>query len=163
MLSLIAAIAEDGAIGKQQALLCHLPNDLKRFKTITSGHTVIMGRRTFESLPNGALPNRNNIVVTHNKNAILKNARIATDIEEALLIEQPDKEQFVIGGATLYEQTITLADRLYITFIHHKFPEADTFFPTIDPAIWIEVEREEMPADERHPYPYAFVIYERRR
>lgn len=163
MLSLIAAIAEDGAIGKQQALLCHLPNDLKRFKTITSGHTVIMGRRTFESLPNGALPNRNNIVVTHNKNAILKNARIATNIEEALLIEQPDKEQFVIGGATLYEQTITLADRLYITFIHHKFPEADTFFPTIDPAIWIEVEREEMPADERHPYPYAFVIYERRR
>lgn len=163
MLSLIAAIAENSAIGKQQALLCHLPNDLKRFKTITSGHTVIMGRRTFESLPNGALPNRNNIVVTHNKNAILKNARIATDIEEALLIEQPDKEQFVIGGATLYEQTITLADRLYITFIHHKFPEADTFFPTIDPAIWIEVEREEMPADERHPYPYAFVIYERRR
>lgn len=163
MLSLIAAIAEDGAIGKQQALLCHLPNDLKRFKAITSGHTVIMGRRTFESLPNGALPNRNNIVVTHNKNAIGENVHIATSIEEALSIEQPDKEQFVIGGATLYEQTINLTDRLYITFIHHKFPEADTFFPTIDPTIWLEVEREEMPADERHPYSYAFVTYERRR
>lgn len=163
MLSLIAAIAEDGAIGKQQALLCHMPNDLKRFKAITSGHTVIMGRRTFESLPNGALPNRNNIVVTHNKNATGEDVLIATGIEEALSIEQPDKEQFVIGGATLYEQTIGLADRLYITFIHHKFPEADTFFPTIDPAIWLEVEREEMPADERHRYSYAFVTYERRR
>lgn len=162
MLSLIAAIAEDGAIGRQQALLCHLPNDLKRFKSITSGHTVIMGRRTFESLPKGALPNRTNIVVTHNQNAHWPNTHIACDLRTALSSKRSNEEQFIIGGATLYEQTIGLADRLYITFIHHKFPDADTFFPAINPTIWIETERIEMPADERHPYPYTFITYERK-
>ena len=162
MLSLIAAVAEGGAIGKQQALLCHLPNDLKHFKTITLGHTVIMGRRTFESLPKGALPGRTNIVVTHNNSARWENVHIATDINEALSTEQSDEELFIIGGATLYEQTIDLADRLYITHIYHKFPDADTFFPAIDPTIWNETKREEMPADERHPFSYAFVTYERK-
>ena len=140
-IALIAAVADNGAIGRNQQLLCHLPNDLKHFKTLTSGHTVVMGRRTFESLPKGALPNRRNIVLTHN----------------------PDlawPEVTVIH--TLDNETIDRADTLYITHIHHTFADADTFFPPIDESRWIKEEVQEMPADERHAYPYTFVTYRRK-
>ncbi len=161
MLSLIAAVAANGAIGHQQDLLCHLPNDLKRFKAITLGHTIVMGRRTFESLPKGALPGRTNIVVTHNTDLHWDNTIIKNNLEE-VINQAAEQELFVIGGATLYNQTIEKADRLYITHIHHVFSEADTFFPAIDTTIWKEVEREDLKADERHPYDYSFVTYERR-
>ncbi|HIX45725.1 MAG TPA: dihydrofolate reductase [Candidatus Barnesiella excrementipullorum] len=161
-LSLIAAIAADGGIGKGQQLLCHLPNDLKHFKTLTMGHTIVMGRNTYESLPKGALPGRTNVVVTHNPAARWENVRTETDIESALSADGKEEEIFIIGGATLYEQTIARADKLYITHIYHTFPEADRFFPAIDTRVWQETAREEMTADERHPYNYAFVTYERR-
>lgn len=160
MISLIVAVASNGAIGRKQELLCHLPNDLKRFKAITLGHTIVMGRRTYESLPKGALPGRTNVVVTHRTDAAWENTIVAHSIDE-LLADSGDKELFVIGGATLYEQTLQRADRLYITHIHHAFPDADTFFPTIDYSEWREIEREEHEADERHPYAYSFVTYER--
>lgn len=161
MISLIAAIAANNAIGKQQELLCHLPNDLKRFKAITLGHTIVMGRRTFESLPKGALPGRTNVVVTQQSDAQWDNTTVVHSIDEAFA-DAGDKELFVIGGATLYRQTLDRADRLYLTHIHHAFDDADTYFPTINYDEWREIEREEHKADERHPYDYTFVTYERK-
>ncbi len=161
MISLIVAVADNGAIGKQQDLLCHLPNDLKRFKAITLGHTIVMGRRTFESLPKGALPGRTNVVVTRQADASWENTVVVHSIDE-VLADSADKELFVIGGGMLYAQTIGRAHRLYITHIHHEFADADTFFPSFNPNEWCEIEREEHQADERHPYDYTFVTYERK-
>ena len=161
MISLIVAVAANGAIGKQQDLLCYLPNDLKRFKAITLGHTIVMGRRTFESLPKGALPGRTNVVVTRQAEASWENTVVVHTIDE-VLADSADKELFVIGGGTLYAQTLDRADRLYITHIHHEFPDADTFFPTVNYEDWDEIEREEHEADERHPYAYSFVTYQRK-
>ena len=160
-LALIAAVAENGAIGRNQQLLCHLPNDLKFFKALTSGHTVVMGRRTFESLPNGALPNRRNIVLTHNRDMAWPNVTVIHRLDE-IGEKETDDEIFIIGGASLYNETIGLADTLYITHIHHSFDDADTFFPKIDNEIWIKTDIREMPADEKHPYPYSFVTYKRK-
>lgn len=161
MISLIVAIAQNGAIGNNQELLCHLPNDLKRFKAITLGHTIVMGRRTYESLPKGALPGRTNVVVTRQADVAWENTIVAHSIDEALANSE-SSELFIIGGATLYEQTLQRANRLYITHIHHAFEQADTFFPAIDYDQWREIEREEHKADERHPYDYSFVTYERK-
>lgn len=162
MISLIAAVAANNAIGKQQELLCHLPNDLKRFKAITLGHTIVMGRRTFESLPKGALPGRINVVVTQQADAQWDNTTVVHSIDEAFA-GADDKELFVIGGATLYRQTLDCADRLYLTHIHHAFDDADAYFPAVNYDEWREIEREEHVADERHPYDYTFVTYERKR
>lgn len=161
MISLIVAIAQNGAIGNNQELLCHLPNDLKRFKAITLGHTIVMGRRTYESLPKGALPGRTNVVVSRQADVAWENTIVAHSIDEALANSE-SSELFIIGGATLYEQTLQRANRLYITHIHHAFEQADTFFPAIDYDQWREIEREEHKADERHPYDYSFVTYERK-
>lgn len=161
MISLIVAIAANNAIGRNNDLLCYLPNDLKRFKAITLGHTIVMGRRTYESLPKGALPGRTNVVITRQADAAWENTVIVHSVDEALN-DADSKELFVIGGATLYEQTLNRADRLYITHIHHEFADADTFFPKIDYTQWREIEREAHCADERHPYDYTFVTYERK-
>ena len=161
MISLIVAVASNGAIGKQQDLLCHLPNDLKRFKAITLGHTIVMGRRTFESLPKGALPGRTNVVVTRQADASWENTIVVHTIDE-VLADSAEKELFVIGGGTLYAQTLDRADRLYITHIHHEFADADTFFPAVNYEEWEVIEREEHEADERHPYTYSFVTYQRK-
>lgn len=161
MISLIVAIAANNAIGRNNDLLCYLPNDLKRFKAITLGHTIVMGRRTYESLPKGALPGRTNVVITRQADAAWVNTVIVHSVDEALN-DADSKELFVIGGATLYEQTLNRADRLYITHIHHEFADADTFFPNIDYTQWREIEREAHCADERHPYDYTFVTYERK-
>ena len=161
MISLIVAIAQNGAIGNNQELLCHLPNDLKRFKAITLGHTIVMGRRTYESLPKGALPGRTNVVVSRQADVAWENTIVAHTIDEALANSE-SSELFIFGGATLYEQTLQRANRLYITHIHHAFEQADTFFPAIDYDQWRDIEREEHKADERHPYDYSFVTYERK-
>ena len=161
MISLIVAVASNGAIGKQQDLLCYLPNDLKRFKAITLGHTIVMGRRTFESLPKGALPGRTNVVVTRQAEVSWDNTVVVNSIEE-VLANSDDKELFVIGGGMLYKQTIDRADRLYITHKHHEFADADTFFPEVNYDEWTVIEREDHQADERHPYNYSFVTYQRK-
>ena len=161
-IALIAAVADNGAIGRNQQLLCHLPNDLKHFKALTSGHTVVMGRRTFESLPKGALPNRRNIVLTHNPGLSWPEVEVVHSLDEVAPLS-PDERIFIIGGATLYNETIDRADTLSITHIPHTFPDADTLFPTIDEALWTKEEVQEMPADERHAYPYTFVTYRRKR
>jgi len=160
-LSLIAAIGNNNEIGKGNQLLCHLPADLKRFKTITLGHTIIMGRKTFESLPNGALPNRRNIVISRNPQLAVEGAEVYSSLDHALLKCIAETEVFITGGAQIYEQALPVADKLYITKIHAAFPEADAFFPKIDLNIWKEVGREFSPADEKNPYTFTFVEYER--
>lgn len=162
-LSLIVAIADNQAIGKKQQLLCHLPKDLKRFKAITSGHTVIMGRKTYESLPNGALPNRKNIVLSNSANLSLPDCLVVNSLDKALQACEGEDEVFIIGGAAVYEAALQQADKLYITRIHHAFEEADTFFPAINDSDWEEVEKETCEADDKHVYPFTFITYIRKR
>lgn len=158
----IVAIARDGAIGRQGGLLCHLPADLKHFKSLTMGHTVVMGRRTFESLPHGPLPGRENIVVTHNRYYHPQNVVVVHSVEEAVEAATLPGEVFVIGGAQIYAAAMPLVDILHLTFIDADFGDADTFFPSINAAEWTEVDREHHAADERNPYDYDFVTLNRK-
>ena len=162
MISIIVAIAENYAIGKQGGLLCHLPEDLKHFKTITSGSTVIMGERTFYSLPKHPLPNRRNIVITDQAGKTFDGAEAAYSIEDAVRLVKGDEEAFVIGGGMVYRQFMAIADKLYITHIHHSWEDADTFFPVIEPSTWRKVSEEMHLADEKNPFDYTFTEYLRK-
>jgi len=161
-LSIVAVIGENNEIGKDNNLLCRLPADLKYFKELTTGHTVVMGRKTFESLPKGALPNRKNIVLTRNKDLSFDNCLIYSSFSNVINKEQDSDEVFVIGGGEIYRQALPLANKLYLTRIHAKFENADTFFPDIDYSEWEEVSREEHKADEKNPYNFSFLVYERK-
>ncbi|MDF9831793.1 dihydrofolate reductase [Parabacteroides sp. PF5-6] len=162
-ISIIVAVAENGAIGKDQRLLWHLPNDLKLFKMLTTGHTIIMGRNTFESLPNGALPNRQNIVITSNRNRTYPGVSIAHSLPEALELCQDEEEAFIIGGSMVYNEALQFADTLYLTRVYHRFEDADTFFPDIDFSAWQMIKDEMHPVDEKHLYPYTFFTFERKK
>jgi len=168
MISIIVAISEENAIGQKGDLLCHLPADLKHFKEITQGHTVIMGKRTYFSLPiskisgTHALPNRTNIVITDIADEQFEGAVSAYSIEGAKDMVDAEEEAFIVGGGMIYRQFMPLADKLYITHMHHSFPEADTFFPAIDPEIWERKSAERHEADEKNPYPYTFAEYVRK-
>ena len=162
MISIIVAIAENYAIGKKGDLLCHMPADLKHFKEITSGKTVLMGERTFFSLPKHPLPNRRNIVLTDVKGKTFDDAEAVYSIDELVAQVPANEEAFVIGGGMVYRQMMPLADKLYITHIHNSWEDADTFFPEIDPAVWRQTEAEEHPADDNNPYPFTFAEYVRR-
>lgn len=159
IISIIVAIDEKNAIGKDNQLLCHLPNDLKYFKSVTQGHTVIMGRNTYESLPNGALPNRRNIVLSRNKDLQLDRCEVSSSLEDAIALCDSETEVFIIGGATVYAKAIDLVDKLYITYIHHQFEGTDAFFPKVDKNKWIESSRIENDADEKNKYAHTFVVY----
>lgn len=161
MISIIVAIAQENAIGRNNQLLCHLSDDLKRFKRLTSGHTVIMGRNTFDSLPNGPLPNRTNIVLTSRPQSLPEGCIAVKSLEEAIACAEADEELFIIGGASVYQQALPLADRLYLTFVHHTFADADTFFPKIDFSQWQQTESEKHEANEKNAFPYSFVDYVR--
>ena len=156
MISIIAAVAKNRAIGFQNKLIYWLPNDLKRFKTLTTGHTIIMGRNTFLSLPKGALPNRRNIVLTRSQKAF-PGCDVYTSLEEALAHCDKDEDVYIIGGASVYRQALPLADRLCLTEINDTPEKADTFFPPYDD--WKEISREDHEKDERHEYEYSFVDY----
>lgn len=161
MISIIVCIAENNAIGFENKLIYWLPNDLKRFKQLTTGHTIIMGRNTFKSLPKGALPNRRNIVLSRQQGLTLPGAECYPSLEEALRHCTPDEEIYIIGGASVYKQALALTDRLLITHVDNTPEKADTFFPTIDPTIWKEAQREVHAADEKHAHSYAFIDYVR--
>ena len=158
MISIIAAVAANRAIGFQNKLLYWLPNDLKRFKALTTGHTIIMGRNTFESLPKGALPNRRNVVISRTKTSF-PGCDTYASLEEAISHCQPDEDIYIIGGASVYEQALPVADRLCLTEIDDVPEHADTFFP--DYTAWKELSREEHGTDERHKHRFAFVDYVR--
>lgn len=160
-ISIIVAIDQNNAIGKDNQMLVHLPDDLKYFKQVTSGHSVIMGRKTFESLPKGALPNRRNIVITRNTELQYAGCEMVYSVEGALEATEGEEEVFVMGGGVIYKETIQKADKLYITHIHHAFGDAEVYFPEIDLNIWQEVWREDHQADEKHKYAFSFVQYEK--
>lgn len=160
-LSLIVAVSEDNAIGDKGGLLCRLSADLKRFKALTTGHTIIMGRKTFESLPKGALPNRRNIVITRNSEYKAEGAEVAGSIEEALKISAADDERFIIGGAQLYDATIQMAEKIHLTRIHAEFPNADTRLKNFKPEEWKQTGSERHEADEKNAFPYSFVTLEK--
>lgn len=158
MITLIAALAENRAIGLRGDLIYHLPADLHRFKELTTGHTIVMGRRTFESLPKGALPNRRNIVLSRKEGMSFVNAETYASFQEALNTCQEDEHVFVIGGASVYEEALPLADYLELTHILDAPKEADVFFPEIDYNQW-EVIKQEAHEDT---LPYVFASYKRK-
>lgn len=160
-IAIIVALDEQHAIGRDGDLLCHLPNDLKHFREITTGQTIIMGRRTFESLPKGALPHRTNIVITSGNAVHYPGCVVVRSVEEALTHCKEGEKAFIIGGGRLYRSTLHLADQLYLTRIHHSFADADTFFPEIDFSEWELTEKEAHAADEKHRYDYTFLTYQR--
>ena len=159
MITIIAAVAKNNALGKDNQLLWHLPTDLKRFKKVTANHHVIMGRKTFESLGK-PLPNRTNIIITRNPNFKAEGCVIVNSLQQAIETAKEDENPFILGGAEIYKQAIEIADTLDITFVHHKF-EADVFFPEIDTTIWKETAREDLKADEKNKYDFSFVTYRR--
>ena len=161
MISIIVAIAANRAIGSENKLIYWLPNDLKRFKALTTGHTIIMGRRTFESLPKGALPYRRNIVLTRQPIAFQGTETFAS-LEQALCHCAADEQVFVIGGSSVYKESLPLAETLELTEVAHTPAEADTYFPEIDPRQWHEVSREHHEADEQNDQPFDFVRLERK-
>lgn len=157
MITLIAAVAEQNALGKDNKLIWHLPSDLKRFKQVTLNHHIIMGRKTFESLGK-PLPNRTSVIITRNPNYKAEGCIVVGSLNEALEVAKEDTNPFIIGGAEIYKQSILMADQLDLTFVHHYF-EADAFFPEIDPLIWQETFREDHKADDKNKYDYSFVSY----
>lgn len=161
MITIIAAIAKNNALGKDNDLIWHLPADLKRFKKITTGHSILMGRNTFESIGK-PLPNRTTVIITRNKNYVKKGCLIANSLEEALELAKEDSKIFIIGGAQIYKYAIenNLVDALDITRVHHKF-EADAFFPEIDTKVWKQVKKEDFKADEKNKYDYSFLRFEK--
>ena len=158
LISLVVAVAANNAIGKNNQLLWHMPADLKHFKQITTGHTVFMGRKTYQSIGK-PLPNRRNIVISRVVKEIA-GCEVVLSMEQALLLADKNEEVMVIGGATIYNLALPMAKRIYLTRIHHEF-EADTFFPEIDPNQWQESDRKEFLPDEKNPFPYAFITLNR--
>ena len=158
-INIIAAVAKNRGIGYNNKLLYWLPNDLKRFKTLTTGHTIIMGRKTFESLPKGALPNRRNIVLSRKEYDFPGCERYGS-LEEALNQCKQDENVFIIGGASVYEQAIEHADRLYLTEINDTPEHCDSFFPCYND--WYIMNKEEHGKDEKHHFEYSFTDYSRK-
>ncbi|MGC8864384.1 MAG: dihydrofolate reductase [Bacteroidales bacterium] len=160
-LSIIVALANENAIGYQNRLLCHIPGDLKRFRDLTLWHPVIMGRKTWESLPKKPLPGRTNIVLTSQTNFTAEGAEVVHNPQQALAKCPLNTECFVIGGAEIYRIFLPWVSKLYITRIYQKF-EADTFFPDINFDEWELVAEENYPEDETNPIPYAYLTYVRK-
>jgi dihydrofolate reductase len=161
MIIMIAAVAENNALGKNNDLLWHLPNDFKRFKEITSGHYIIMGRKTFESFPK-PLPNRTHIIISRQKDYLKEGCIVVENLEKAIAICPKDDNIFVIGGGEIYSQSMGLADQLDITRVHHSF-EADVYFPKIDLNIWELTSEIFNPKDEKHLFDYTFQTFTRKK
>ena len=159
MISLICAASQNGVIGVENSLPWRLPADLKRFKRLTLGHHIVMGRKTFESIGR-PLPGRTSVVLTRLKDYEASGCLIASSLEEALSLARDDDEIFIIGGASVYQQALELADRIYLTILHQDF-EGDTLMFEVDPTRWQECSREDFEADANNPYPYSFFVFKR--
>lgn len=157
--TIIAAIAKNNALGKDNDLIWHLPEDLKRFKKVTSGHHIIMGRNTFESIGK-PLPNRTTVIITRNKNYKVEGCIVVHNLEDAIQVAKNDSQIFIIGGAQIYKQAMEsdLVDQLDITLVHETF-EADVFFPEINSKIWKQTLREDHQADDKNKHDYSFISY----
>ena len=161
MITLIAAAAENNALGKDNDLVWHLPDDFKRFKQLTSGHFIIMGRKTFESFPK-PLPNRTHIIITRQKNYAEKinceSCIVVDSIENAIAKTIPNEESFIIGGGEIYKQSLPFADKIELTRVHGIF-EADAFFPEIEDTKWILTNEEFHPKDEKHNFGFTYQTF----
>jgi dihydrofolate reductase len=163
MLSIIVAVAENLAIGKDNQLLWHLSEDLKRFKKLTSGKTIVMGKNTYFSLPKRPLPNRRHVVLTDVHGEKIDDCVMAYSLEDAFKKLDPEQENFIIGGASIYRQFLDRADRLYITWVHARF-EADAFFPELELSQWdVLSEEHHAETDEKNPFPYTYTVYSRKK
>ncbi len=160
MITVIAAVAQNNALGKNNQLLWHLPDDFKRFKTVTSGHYIIMGRKTFESFPK-PLPNRTHVIITRQKNYQPEGCIVVDSLSKAIAACPKNEETFIIGGGEIYIQSIELADKLDITKVHHAF-EADTFFPEINRSEWELTATELHRKDDKHLFDFTFETYHRK-
>lgn len=158
MISIIVAVAENGVIGDRNTLLWHISEDLRRFKTLTTGHPVVMGRKTCESLGR-PLPNRRNVVITRSETEIV-GCEVVHSLDEALALFPTDEEVFVIGGAQIYAEALPIADRFYLTRVHRDY-EGDTRFPDWNPAEWRLIASECFERGAEYPYPFTFETYER--
>ena len=157
MLSIIVAVAENNAIGKDNDLIWYISDDLKRFKRLTTGHTILMGRKTYESLPNGALPKRENVVITRDKNLKLDKCIMLNSIEEAIeKYAKSDEEIFVIGGGSIYEKLLPYAHKIFLTKVHASF-DADVFFPEIDSQDWEVTDEEHHQKGEKNEFDFSFI------
>jgi dihydrofolate reductase len=161
MISIIVAVSDDWGIGKDNELLWHISEDLKRFKSLTTGKRIIMGKKTWYSLPKRPLPGRMNIVLTDIAGEIIDGSETVHSIEGAMSKCSKEEEAFVIGGGSIYRQFMPIADKLYITHVHMKAP-ADVYFPEIDMKTWKIVGEEDYPISEANPIPYTYIIYERK-
>ena len=157
----IVAVDENWGIGRQGELLCHLPADMRHFKEVTMGHSIVMGRKTFESFPRRPLPGRQNIVITRNAAWHYPGVTVVHSVEDAISAAVTE-DVFIIGGADVYQQTLPLVRVLHLTVIHARWASADAFFPPLDMREWEEVEREHHASDARHAYEYDFVTLKRR-
>ena len=157
MITIIAAAGENNALGKNNALVWHLPDDFRRFKQLTSGHPIIMGRKTFESFP-GLLPGRTHIVISRRKNYKPQGCLMANSLEDALNLAEKDPQPFVIGGGEIYRLAMPYARKIELTRVHHSF-EADTFFPEIDENLWKLTASVYHPKDEKHRYDFTYLTY----
>lgn len=159
IISLVAAAAENNIIGKENALPWRLPADLKFFKNLTMGHTMIMGRKTFQSVGK-PLPGRKTIIITRDRSFAAEGCIVLGSLSEAFEYCKNEEEIFVVGGAEIYHQSLPLSDKIYLTRVHGIFA-GDTYFPEIPPNEWKELSREEFRADEKNIYPYSFIQYTR--
>jgi dihydrofolate reductase len=162
MISIIVAVSDDWGIGKDNELLWHLPEDMKRFKALTMGKTVVMGKKTWVSLPRRPLPGRKNIVLTDLPGEVIEGAVTAYSLEDGLAKCDSNDEIFIMGGGSIYRQFMPLADRLYITHVH-KSADADIYFPELDKETWYVVSAEDFNAGSEQAVPYTYTIYERRK
>ena len=160
MLTIIAAAGENNALGKDNDLVWHLPDDFKRFKKLTTGHYIIMGRKTFESFPQ-PLPNRTHVVITRKENYKKSGIVVVHSLERAVELTNEDPQPFIIGGGEIYKQSMDVAQRIELTRVHGTF-EADTFFPEIDESTWKLVNEEFHDKDEKHKYAFTYLTYERK-
>ncbi|WP_426486554.1 dihydrofolate reductase [Flavobacterium sp. 2] len=160
MIIMIAAVAENNALGKNNDLVWHLPNDFKRFKSLTTNHHIIMGRKTFESFPK-PLPNRTHVIITRQNNYNPEGCIVVDSIEKAIAACPENEDSYIIGGGEIYNLALPFTDIIEITKVHHTF-DADTFFPKINESEWILVESEENFKDEKHLYDYTYETYIRK-
>jgi dihydrofolate reductase len=159
IVSIVVAISENHAIGKDNKLLWHLPNDLKHFKEITSGHTVIMGRKTYDSVGK-PLPNRRNIIITR-QNITIPGCEVVNSMDAALALCKEEAEVFIVGGAEIYRQSMHLTNRIYLTIVHKEF-DGDSYFPEINTSEWKETAHEDHEPDAKNSLPYSFITFEKK-
>lgn len=159
MISVIVAVAENGTIGDKNTLLWHITEDMKHFRQLTTGHPVVMGRKTYDSLGR-PLPNRRNVVITR-QDLQIEGCEVVHSLEEALALFGPEEEVFVIGGAQIYAEAMPVADRFYLTVVEHAY-EGDTAFPEWDRTAWTLVEEERFEQGVSYPHPFRFETYERK-